>query len=74
MRQETTDAKQDKKSLEDSVYDIVAKRVASVIDQNEVFLSTDFYQLSSSAVQRLLLEENDWFSEEIMNGYISLIN
>ena len=74
MRQEPTDAKQDKKSLEDSVYDIVAKRVASVIDQNEVFLSSDFYQLSSSAVQRLLSEENDWFSEEIMNGYISLIN
>lgn len=74
MRQETTDAKQDKKSLEDSVYDIVAKRVASVIDQNEVFLSSDFYQLSSSSVQRLLSEENDWFSEEIMNGYISLIN
>ena len=74
MRQETTDAKQDKKSLEDSVYDIVAKRVASVIDQNEVFLSSDFYQLSSSSVQKLLSEENDWFSEEIMNGYISLIN
>lgn len=74
MRQETTDAKQDKKSLEDSVYDILAKRVASVIDQNEVFLSTAFYQLSSSAVQRLLSEENDWFSEEIMNSYISLIN
>ena len=74
MRQETTDAKQDKKSLEDSVYEIVAKRVASVIDQNEVFLSSDFYQLSSSSVQRLLSEENDWFSEEIMNGYISLIN
>ena len=74
MRQETTDAKQDKKSLEDSVYEILAKRVASVIDQNEVFLSSDFYQLSSSSVQRLLSEENDWFSEEIMNGYISLIN